>query len=114
MKKFLATTSLVLLAGTTTAEADNPVAIRGGLICDTLEQVIESIKTPGVRVEGCGVLVRVMLATVTELEPYEHNGLLFLLAKYEFQANVNWRVQYGFWGAPIPVDGQPEPAESLL
>ena len=95
-------------------EIKTVIPITGGLICDTVEQVHQAIQNTNANVEGCGMLRSQygVPATVTELETYEHDGHIFLMARYDFINPTPWgnQVQYGYWGAPVPVEGAVNPA----
>lgn len=106
MKVLAILTAMVVVMWCGSASAE--VRIIGGvLICDTIEQVEQSIQTQR-PVEGCGVLRGQFPAEITHLEAYEHNHMKFLITQYDFLSPVPWGVQtqYGFWGAPVPI-GEP-------
>ena len=92
------------------AYADEPITsppmfLEGGLICDTLEQAVHNIENPETFSEGCGLLAKPIVGTVTILGVFDHNGLRFHLARYEFVGDNGFNpIQYGFWGVPTPVE----------
>lgn len=108
MKKFLKQLALVSLASIalwptpSMAEepANHPVAISGGLLCNTPEEVLSVIH--GKREDGCGTLRGRLLAFVVFGEVYVYKGHAFQLAEYHFLMPTPWgnQVQYGFWGRP--------------
>lgn len=100
MRKLLAL-CLALLPASSMAE---PLVIRGGIICDTLEDVENLIRQEPA--PTCGRLTIAVPAEVTMLEPFTHNGVRFDMAQYDFLVPVPWGVQtqYGFWGQPERIE----------
>ena len=84
------------------------MALRGGLICDTLEQVTVAIDNPRERPEGCGILRGAVRGTVSLLGTYDSGDRRFTLARYDFNHAVSGvpfpDVQYGFWGKVEDLD----------
>ena len=119
MKYLLKTLVLVLLfcfPGATLAdesadsearETSPPLVISGGIICDSLEQAVEQIDTfqSGDRewAEGCGQLVRPVLATVTLLGEQQIGQMVYQMAEFNFVGG-QLPPQYGFWGPPQNVE----------
>ena len=100
MRLTLALIGLLILSLPAHAE---PRMISGGIICDSLEDVERLIRREPQAT--CGRLVGAFPAEVTMLEPFEHNGLRFHMARYDFLRPVPWgnQTQFGFWGAPEPI-----------
>ena len=78
------------------------MSLRGGLICDTLEQVTVAIDNQKVQAEGCGILRGVVRGTVSLLGTYDSNDRRYTLARYDFVHTADnppfADIQYGYWG----------------
>lgn len=105
--------ALALSASTTRAEDRSPriVINPGALICDTREQVEETIETFPIVAEGCGRLTRQVFVEFVPLEPFEHINRRYRMVEFHFPMQtaqgIEWWIQYGFYGAPEPIYARP-------
>lgn len=86
-----------------------PIRLSGGLICDTLDQVVQQIDSFPSReiVEGCGVLQGSLVGTVTPLGSYESKGKQYNLSRYDFlQRTPFGQIQFGYFGPPKVVESK--------
>lgn len=113
MFKNLTLATLFVGVATIATAQEEPVSqtlpIAGGVICDTQEQVVDTISNTEENgslsmVDGCGVLRIPLLAEVVLLGEYQTNKSRFMLAEYNFKPNpFGLYVQYGWWGFPQPL-----------
>lgn len=83
----------------------------GVLICDEIGEVIERIETKNeILPAGCGSTGLPLFVEITMLPVYEAHDLQFQLVQFNFPMDRDsdgeiddWWVQFGFWGAPVPV-----------
>ena len=104
MKKLLtlSMTLLILSLGMTEAETSAPSRLSGGIICDTLEDIVNFVE--GNDAPTCGKLMSPFVGTHTFLGKYEAEGYTFDIVRYDFLEAVPFiSVQYGWWGTPVPV-----------
>ncbi len=104
MKTLIATIALSIVATTSLAEEISaPMTLNGGIICDTLDDVIALLeKEPA---PTCGRLMSAHIGTVTHVAEYEANGLMFNLVRFDFANPLNFpKIQYGWFGKPQAVD----------
>ena len=97
----------ILLASTSiaTAETSPPFAMSGGIICDTLDDVVTYLDTEVANT--CGRLVTPTVGTVTILGTYVVVNLEYTLVRYDFISPANFNaVQYGWYGQPKDVGEQ--------
>ena len=73
-------------------------------ICDTIEQVIESLENDLTMVEGCGLTSRPMIVEAVKEDRVEINGITYYIMRYEFPFDMDrdgeidrWWIQYGFY-----------------
>lgn len=108
----LATSTALLIPSAFADESIGVVMISKGIICDTPEEVMEAIaylNGVGSNPAGCGALRGVAQAEVVLTDVYEYGDKGYALATYNFVNPTPWGnpVQYGFWGAPVPLNATP-------
>lgn len=79
-----------------------PIPLSGGIICDTLDDVIAVIERQPA--ETCGRLVIPAVGTVTPVVEYEAHGMKFYLVRFDFMNPRGFApIQYGWFGKPQPI-----------
>ena len=103
MKQTLTAMIIAFLATTADAETSAPLYLSGGIICDTLDDVIATLES-GILAATCGQLVGQHLGTVTPVVEYTVNNAVFNLVRYDFMPHPNLpSIQYGWFGRPTPI-----------
>ena len=99
MSKFVILSMIIALTFPHMSVAE-PSLIKGGIICDTLDEAIANIeKRPA---PTCGRLLVLAPAEITPVVEYDYKGFRFFLVEYNFTGPIAWDnpIQYGFWGVP--------------
>lgn len=99
MAKILALLLGALVLFQSQAQAQAPLVISGGAICDTAEEVKTFITTNHVP-EGCGELTGSLAVMASVVEIFEHDRYLFVIGRYAFLQEGKVHVQYGIMGPP--------------
>lgn len=104
MFRILALTVLILLGTLAKGEETSPpLRLSGGIICDTLDDVIATLES-GTPAPTCGRLHGTHVGTVTPVVEYTANANVFNLVRYDFMPSPYLPpVQYGWFGKPVPI-----------
>jgi len=93
--------ALVIALASVQANAKT-MQIGGGIMCDSIEEVVRLIKEPASPPTGCGVLNGSALAKVTHLSSVRIGDFVFRIARYDFMGDYSFKeTQYGYWGKPM-------------
>lgn len=103
--------ALLYLILSAPAKAEEPVRLMApnALVCDSIEEVIETIELRDELAEGCGLTQLPLWVTVIPQTVFVAHGRGFKLVQYDFpkgepDGSVEIWTQYGFWGTPEPVE----------